>query len=232
MARDEAPPFARGETWYGVGPSGTVPITTGTGGLGDLGLGGVNMEGREFVFEANSPDIYTGGYSNASTDPNGRPIRVKVVRNTSGANLKPGRLVHYDEGNDGDADTGQTTRKLETGVDGYCYQLADAPAGVVDEFLPAAGVVANDLFFIVIDGPTLFTNQHSAPITTAVGSNLVPAATGSSRTDDLAGRVALQDLTGTAATLANNIMNKAGKAEVANSTADALVAGVTHRLTR
>jgi len=201
----------------------------------------VNIEGKEFVFEPNSPDIYQGGYSNTSQDPNGRPIRVKVVRNTAAFNLKPGRVAHFDESSSGDVDTGETSRKLETGVDGYCIAVADQPAGVVDEFLPAGGVVANDLFYIVVDGPTLFTNQTS-PITTAVGSILVPQALGTTRGDDLGGRVALQSLvfdsstttssTAAALALSYNIQNRVGKAEVINTASNAQFAGVIHRAYR
>lgn len=203
MARDDAPLFSRGETAYnGMTINASDPA----------GLVGVNWEGKEFVFEPDGPYQPAG-----SSDPNGRQIRVKVVRNRSAVNLKPGRLVHYDESG---------TYNLETGVDGYCYQLADRPAGIVDEYLPAAGVPPNDLFYIVIDGPSKVTNQHAAPITAAVGNRLVPAATGTGRTDDLAGRVALQDLTGATATLGNNIQNVLGFAAIANSTADAQFSAV------
>jgi len=225
MARDEAPPFARGETYYNGDP---IYLTD------PLGLGGENLLGKEFVFEPNSQDQMSGGYSNSSTDPNGRPIRVKVVRNTSAVNLLPARLAHFDETGVADPVAGATTgvagaRKLETGVDGYCYQLADSPAGVVDEFLPAAGVVPWDLFYIVIDGPTVFTNQSAAPITTTIGANLVPATTGSTRGDNLAGRVALQDLTGASTVLGENLQNRVGKAEVVNTSSNATFAGVIHR---
>lgn len=203
MSRDQQPPFARGETAYN---GGTIDTND------PFGLVGVNIEGKEYVFEPDSPDVPAG-----QSDPNGRAVRCKVVRNRSGANLKPGRLVHFDESG---------TYNLETGVDGYCKALADRPAGIVDEFLPAAGVPANDLFYIVIDGPTKVANQSAAPITTTVGARLVPAATGASRTDDLAGRVALQDLTGTAATLGNNIQNRIGFAGEVNSTANAQFAAV------
>ena len=64
-----------------------------------LGLGGVNLEGKEFVFEPNSQDDFGAQYSAAyGPDPNGRPIQVNVVRNRSGIYLKGGLLAHYDEG--------------------------------------------------------------------------------------------------------------------------------------
>jgi len=252
MARDEAPPFARGETWYGVGSSGTVPVSATDYNLGALGIGGINIEGKEYVFEPNSPDIYQGGYSNTSQDPNGRPIRVKVVRNTSGVNLLPGRLVKFDESDVSDVDyspgAAASTRKLETGVYGYCTQVSDHPAGIVDEFLPAGGVVANDLFYIVTEGPTLFTNVTGTPSAVAPGSVLVPANTsnGTTLTDSNGGRVDLQanyinatNVTNTTTglvTLCSAIQNRVGKSEVtlaSNTTnASALFAGVIHRAYR
>lgn len=229
MARDEAPPWARGETYNNLGSGGLVPIDSSPFGLGALGLGGVNYEGKEYVFEPNSQDDFLGTYSNASTDPNGRPIRVKIVRNLSGGNLLPARLVHYNE-SAYDPDSGQSSFcKLETAVDGYVNALADKPAGVVDEFLPPGGVAVNDLFYIVIDGPTIFTASTSG-LTVAVGSVLVPGTFGATRNDPLGGRVALQDLTGASTVLAQNIIHQVGKAEVATTTAsNAVFAGVIHR---
>lgn len=213
MARDEAPPFARGETYYNGQPIDQAD---------PQGLGGVNLEGKEFTFEPNSQD-QMATYP-AASDPNGRPIRVRVVRNRSGVNMKPARVIHYDAGGTftfNNATVGPFN--YETGIDGYCYQgVTDRPAGTVDEFLPAAGVPPWDLFYIVIDGPGQAVNQHASPITVTPGLRLVPAATGASRTDDLAGRVALQDLTGATGTLGNNIQNSVGFADASNSTADAL----------
>jgi hypothetical protein len=62
-----------------------------------------------------------------------------AVRNTSGAALLPKKLVTFS--GIGSAD-GQNT------VAGNEF------VGVVDEFLPAAGVAANDVFWVTIEGPT------------------------------------------------------------------------------
>lgn len=202
MARDEAPPFARGETWYNGGPIDTS------------NLGGINLEGKEYVFEVNAPDDPTGA------DTSGRLIRVRVVRNVSGQALKGGRLAVFKAGD-----------PYETQVDGYAYAVSDRPAGIVDEFLPAAGVPNNDLFYIVVDGPTLVTQTHTAAATVAIGSRLVPTAGGAaSKTDDLGGRVGLQDLTGVAAALGDNILNVVGYAAQADAgTVDAKIKAVVHR---
>jgi hypothetical protein len=210
MARDEAPPFARGETWYNLGSSGSIDLAD------PLGLGGVNLEGREYLFEVNSQDQGTG-YP-AGQDPSGRQIRVKVVRNRSGVNLKPGRIAHF---------LASSSYPYESAVDGYTFALGDRPAGIVDEFLPAGGVIPNDLFYIVLDGPTKVT-QPASPTSVAIGDHLVPSTTGSSATDDLAGRFAKQDLTGSAATLGNNIQNNFGFAAAADNTGNDLVDAVVH----
>jgi hypothetical protein len=194
MARDEAPPFARGETWYNGGTIDPTDNTT---------LGGVNIEGKEYVFEVNAQDQSTGFPTNQ--DISGRPVRVKVARNTSGVNLKGARLAHFQAAS-------TASSPYETRVDGYCTAVGDRPAGVIDEYLPPAGVVPNDLFYLVIDGPSQVTNVTGA-VTFNVGDTLVPATLGATRGDDLGGRVAEQVVTGATAALANNISNIVGYAD-------------------
>jgi hypothetical protein len=213
MARRETGPFARGETYA----NGNAYILDSSNPENTSGLGGINLQGKVYDFEPNAIDAESG-YPTSQNDPSGRATTCKVVRNLSGVNLKPGRLVHYSL---------TDTNGYEGSVDGYCYQLSDRPAGIVDEILPATGVVPNDLFYIVIDGPTVVT-QGASPVNAVVESRLVPAATGSSRTDDLAGRVALADFTGSAATLAENIVNQIGFASVANDVANAQFGAVIH----
>lgn len=204
MARDEAAPFARGETYYN---GGTIDSSN---------LGGSNLEGKEFVFEVNAPDDPSGA------DPSGRPVRVRVVRNVSGQALKGGRISVY-----------KAADPYECQVDGYAFAVGDRPAGVIDEFLPPAGVPNNDLFYIVVDGPTQVTQPHTSNSSFAIGDVLVPTAGGAaSKTDDLGGRVLKQDLTGTAATLGGNIQNAIGYAGEANNAVDAKIKAVVHRAGR
>ncbi len=67
-----------------------------------------------------------------------------LVRNSSGVALLPKMAVTWKSGK----------RGLE--VDGYADFAADrAIAGLVDEFLPAAGVANNDYFWLVVKGPAL-----------------------------------------------------------------------------
>ena len=197
MARDESAPFARGETFA----NGNFEILNAAN--GPFGLGGINLEGKEFVFEPNA-DATTPTYAQLGADPNGRPIRVKVVRNVSTINLKPKRLVRYQ--------LATTGINLETRVDGYTAAVTDIPAGMVDEFLPAAGVPPQDLFYLVIDGPTVGTSLTTGTVAINQGDRLVPGAGTTKITAD-AGCVASQDLTGSAGALGANIQNRVGRAD-------------------
>jgi hypothetical protein len=209
MARDEAPPFARGETYYNNGATGVIPVTDSFG----VAYGGINLEGREYTFEVNAQDQGTG-YP-AGQDPTGRPIRVKVVRNISGVPLLPGRVARFEAAS-------TSTSPFECHVDGYAYQATDVVAGIVDEFLPAAGVAPNDLFYVVFDGPTQVLTGATTVAAISPGSPLTPAFYGATQLDPLAGRVTVQGVTsaepnnaieqflgyadGTAATTATNTL--------------------------
>lgn len=208
MARDDAPPFARGETFYNGGVIDATDNST---------LGGVNLEGKEYVFEPNSQD--NQATYPAPSEETGRAVRVRVVRNVSGVALKGGRLAHYKQ---------DAAVPLETRVDGYTIVEADRPAGVVDEFLPAAGVPNNDLFYIVVDGPSKFTNTATGT-TFAVGDRVVPAAAGATAGDDLGGRVAVQSLAGATAVLGAQIQNQVGYSDAVNAAVNnGLFKGVVH----
>jgi hypothetical protein len=201
MARDDAPPFERGSSYFAAGPKDPIFADP------------LHYLGKEYVYEPNSEQssLASGG----SLDSSGRRVRVKVVQNKSGVALKPCRIAHY-----------KAEDPYETKVDGYTFAVGDRPAGVIDEFLPAAGVAADDLFYIVVDGPTKFTQLSASSSILAIGDRVVPG-TGTSATNDDAGRIAKQDLTGATATLGNNVQNVVGYAAVANnSIEDAKIAGI------
>ncbi len=233
MGRFDSPPFGRGEGYYNDATKALSDLVNNTG--NPTQLGGTNLEGKEYTFEPNSQDYDQGIYSAtaiASQDPNGRPVHCKVLRNRTNINLLPGRLIHFDESGQGNNSTYYNSSyalKNETGTDGYCYQLSDRPAGIVDEFLPPSGVAPNELFWCVIDGPSVFTQGATTAATFTQGLAAVPAAFGASRTDTLAGRVALQVLTGATTPLAQNITNAVGVCETANSTAGQTFSGVVKR---
>lgn len=71
----------------------------------------------------------------------GRLKKCIAVRNLSGQTLKAKRAVAFSSGS-------------YTAVSGYTRLTNDQVAGVVDEFLPSTGVVANDVFWVTVDGPT------------------------------------------------------------------------------
>jgi hypothetical protein len=193
MARDEAPLIARGSTYH----NGDT--------IDSADLGGHNLEGKEYVFEPNVPIDST-----ANPDPSGRATRTKIVRNVSGVSLKPGRIVKYQAA---------STAPFGCRVDGYAITTSDLVAGVVDEFLPAAGVPNNDLFNLVIDGPSKILSGATTAVAITYGDRLVPAAYGATAGDDLGGRLAKQDLTGATAVLGNQINSVVAVAATTAATA-------------
>lgn len=195
MARNENPPFGRGETFFGGGTTNTTD--------------GANLEGMEWQFE----DLQWTGVAGAKPARTNRKVRCKIVRNVSGIALLPKRLCKY---------------KLTSGlygaqVDGYTTLDAEDFAGVVDEWLPAAGVPANDLFWIVLEGPTICLTDIAAAATNSysAGQALVSLTAATSQATT-AGRV--QPVTITAASTfddlvaLNNAMNRIGRAMSARTT--------------
>ena len=208
MARDESAPFARGETFA----NGNLEILNAAN--GPYGLGGVNLEGKEFLFEPNADGQGGTSYGLLGPDPNGRPIRVKVVRNVSGISLKPKRLVRYQIATAG--------INLETRVDGYTFAVADVPAGIVDEFLPAAGVPDQDLFYIVVSGPTIGTSMATGTPAINHGDILVPGS-GTAKNNNDSGRLDSQSLAGATTTLGANLQNRVGRSDGISAVATATV---------
>jgi hypothetical protein len=172
MARDEAPPFELGATWYG---GGTIDTDN---------LGGVNLEGKEYVFE----------------DPNGtgHPVRVRVVRNSGTINIKPKRLTTFASSYYGRRVAGHAA-------------ISAAYAFPVDPYLPAAGVPPNDLFYIIVSGPTLCKVTDSGEAI-AVGDIMVALTASTSGTAD-SGRV-----TSALTLAADEAMNRVGRAMSAVTT--------------
>lgn len=184
MARDDAPPFNRGETWYGGSA------------IDSNDLGGVNLEGKEYVFE----DTIRGTQN---------PVRVRVVRNKAADVLLPKRLVRFQAGS-----------FYGRRVDGYTSTTAEE-GFPVDELLPSTGVPVNDLFYIVVNGPALVLSDLAGGANNVITtSNNLVALTAATSGATTAGRVAAQDLTGATAVLANQIQNRIGRALTAATTAN------------
>lgn len=188
MARDEALPFDRGTTFYGLGNTPDL----------SLGAGGINLEGRVYLAEAQNRPL------GSKSDTSGRQIRLRIVRNRSAINLLPKRVVRAAIGL-----TPNAGYPLYTGTDGYTFQATDPILGVVDEYLPAAGVAPGDLFYVVEEGPTTVITPTTGSFSIAAGALLAPA-TGTSAVSADAGFVSVLN---TSATTALQLETYVGRAE-------------------
>ena len=98
----------------------------------------------------------------------------------------------------------------------------------MDEFLPTAGVPANDLFWIVVEGPTNILSDLAGADNNVVNiGGILVALTAATSQCTTAGRVMPQDITGATSVLANAVQNRIGRAlsarTTANTNADILV---------
>jgi hypothetical protein len=145
----ENPPFERGKTFYG----GRTIDTSNPEGL--------QYEGKEYEFNDENP-------SSASVRSN-RKVRCRIMRNWDTAALLPKQIV---KGSTVYVDS-STLKERAVGAGAL-----DVPAGVIDEYLPAAGVPIGDLCMVVIKGPSLVTSANSGTVAVLVGTRLVTAASG------------------------------------------------------
>jgi hypothetical protein len=134
-----------------------------------------------------------------------RSNRVKkcvAVRNTSAGALLAKRVVRFAVGTAGTA--------VFSAVDGYSAVGNNEVVGVVDEFLPSAGVAVNDVFWVTVDGPTEVAVALSGTAV-AVGDRLaaITAATSGATT---AGRVTPSALTASTTSAGNDSLGVIGYA--------------------
>lgn len=185
------PPFPRGQTWY----DGATISTSNYGGL--------ELEGKMWVFEDVPPNIFPAGTAGQRQARTNRPVMCMCVRNVSGINLLPMRLVRLQ----------RTAGIPMTGrVDGYTY--IDGDEGYpVDEYLPAAGVPNGDLFWVVVEGPALCLTDLAGGANNSIAvGDILCALTAATSQATTAGRVEEQSLTGATAPLGNQIQNRLGRA--------------------
>ncbi len=202
MARNENPPFGRGETFYN---GGTIS-TTAPG-----GLGGLEFEGKTWVFEDlqyNTPNLV--GAKPARTN---RDVLCMCVRNVSGVNILPCQLVNLQSaGTDGRYYLGR--------VDGLAAVTAQR-AYPADEWLPAAGVPNNDMFWVVIKGPaSVLTPLDAGADNVFTVGEIVVALTAATSQATTAGRAAPQVLTGATAVLGAQLQGQIGWSLSAATTAN------------
>lgn len=87
-----------------------------------------------------------------------------AVKNTSGSAVLPGTLVKFKDA------------AILTEVDGGAV-AATLLMGVADEYLPAAGVPNNEVFWVVVDGPSTVTKTATS---VSAGAAYGPSATAGS----------------------------------------------------
>lgn len=145
MARDENPPFERGNTFWG--PGNTPADST----------SGKQYEGAEYRFE----DINYSNSANVKPVRTELPVVCRVVRNNSSQTALAKQVVKLMA-----TDHGK--------INGQCIVEAEGPCVVVDEHLPSGGVLQNDLCYVVVEGPALVTNSSAASTITA-GDRVVAA---------------------------------------------------------
>lgn len=148
-----------------------------------------------------------------------RSNRVKTcvaVRNTSGAALLPKRVVTFDTTTAGLASFTETK--------GYSAVTNEERVGVVDEYLPAAGVAANDVYWVTVDGPTEVAVALSGS-DIAVGDRLaaITAVTSGATTS---GRVTASGVAAGTQLANNNSLGVIGRACSTGATTGAAVLAV------
>lgn len=78
-----------------------------------------------------------------------RPVECVAVKNVSGGALLPGEVVRFKAA----ATSGQFSGGIIGEVDAKAGS-ADVLLGIVDEYLPAAGVADKEVFWVVVRGPS------------------------------------------------------------------------------
>lgn len=93
-----------------------------------------------------------------------RTVECVCVKNTSGSAILPGTLVKFKDS------------ALLTEVDGGAVS-ATLLMGVADEYLPTAGVPNNEVFWVVVNGPSTVTKTSTS---VSAGAAYGPSATAGS----------------------------------------------------
>lgn len=122
---------------------------------------GTSFIGSVKVFSDVDPRV-----TNTGVRLSNRLVTCVAVRNTSGAPLLPGAVVKMKKA------------AILDEVDGVAAAVTDAPLGVVDEYLPAAGVANGDVFWLVVSGPTAITTAATLAAGALVTATAGAAATG------------------------------------------------------
>lgn len=189
----------RGKGWHNTGTA-----------IASADYGGVQYEGTVRVF--GDFELNTNALEPLRRRSPGDVVCV-LVRNVSGFNLLPGRLVKWAAGYRGKR------------VAGYANVDYEEVAGVVDEFWPSTGVPDGELFWLVVKGHTLVKTSlaGNAQNNIAVG-DILTALTAATTGATTAGRVQPRALPFSATETTDGTMTKVltnfiGKAASAKTTA-------------
>lgn len=145
----------------------------------------------------------------------GGEVTCLLVRNSSGIALLPGRVCCWKLGAVGREVDGYACK------DGLIATYEAIPAGVVDEWLPAAGVPDKDLFWLVVKGPSLVKKSLDAnTLTQGEAVVVITAATSQATT---AGRIKSFLQTSNSTEMANQAANRIGIALSTSATTAANV---------
>lgn len=147
------PGFARGQT---LG----VTVKTYEAENGD----GSTVIGTRKVFRDENP---TTGALNSN-----RTVECIAVKNASGGALLPGQVVRFKAA----ATSGQFSGGILGEVDATAT-ASDVLLGIVDEYLPAAGVADKEVFWVVVRGPSTVTKTATS---VSAGAAYGPSATAGS----------------------------------------------------
>ena len=153
---------------------------------------------------------------NGQVRSNRRKVCV-AVRNTSGAALLPRRVVRL---------TG-AGKVMFGAADGYASVANDSLVGVVDEFLPASGVAANDVFWVTVEGPTeVAVALSGSDIAVRDRLSVITAATSGATS---AGRVTVSPVSAATTGAGDNSLGVIGFASTTATTGSAVLALVRTR---
>lgn len=191
----------RGKT-YLSGPNRTPDATA---------TNSIAIEGIVKTFKDMSYTTTNG--AQVKTPRSGGEVTCILVRNDSGQALLPGRVVIWKAGFVGKRVDGYTS------ADGLAASRLAIPAGVVDEFLPAAGVADDDYFWLVVRGPALV--KKSLDANTLTQGEAVVAITGADSLGTTTGRIKSFLQTSNTTEMANQATNKIGIAMSTSATTGA-----------
>jgi hypothetical protein len=154
MARDEAPPFELGQTYF----QGNTPDTA----------VGNQLLGKIWTFE--DIDLNASG-TGGTMKPRrtGCYRHMMAVRNTSGGLLVPKRL--------GLMSVSGSLYEFTQEISGYADTVGQV-GYPIDEFLPAAGVADDDIFWVCVGGPAMVQTDASGDTNIGIGKYVIPATTG------------------------------------------------------